>query len=362
GSGGLARAQDVTQQVDVHGFYYKETSTRVVQPRMEVLAQIPRTSTLVGAEYSLDAISSASIAAGNRVSDNILTEYRNQVGARVVQSLNRLRLPVPARVGANYLRSRESDYDSDTVGGQASVDLFERNTTWTLAYSHSFDTVYDRPRRTRRDSLDTDFLSLSVAQLLSPTSVGVVGFEYAYLNGFQQNPYRTVATAGNLNEVVPLIRNRYTAFGRVAKLLPASGTTVQAIYRFYHDDWGLNANTLEGRLYQDVTPNLDVRLAYRYYTQGHAYFAKARYDTRVDQAYTSDPKLFAFDSHYIEGQARLHLSGLHGLHFWGWFENGFVEATFGVLYSGSTFGNCGPLDPTHECADKFLALGLTLPL
>src|SRR5262249_50388421 len=118
-SGGLARAQDVTQQVDVHGFYYKETSTRVVQPRMEVLAQIPRTSSLVGAEYSLDAISSASIAAGNRVSDNILTEYRNQVGARVVQSLNRLRLPVPARVGANYLRSRESDYDSDTVGGQA---------------------------------------------------------------------------------------------------------------------------------------------------------------------------------------------------------------------------------------------------
>src|SRR5262249_17981963 len=151
-----------------------------------------------------------------------------------------------------------------------------------------------------------------------PTTVGWLGLEYVYSNGYQQNPYRAVNVGGAAQpEQLPLIRNRYTAVGRLAQLLPASGTTFQAIYRFYHEDWDITAHTIEGRVYQDLAKYLDLRVAYRYYTQGNAFFAKLApttggpaYMAGVDKVYTSDPKMFSLDSHYVEFQLRAQLEGL----------------------------------------------------
>ena len=39
----------------------------------------------------------------------------------------------------------------------------------------------------------------------------------------------------------PLIRNRYTYYGRIAQLFPMSMTTLQLQYRYYTDDWQLDA-------------------------------------------------------------------------------------------------------------------------
>jgi hypothetical protein len=384
---GSARGQE-RQEVDVHGFYYKETSTRVVQPRVQVTAAIPQTGTTVAADYVLDAITSASIAEhGDRMADKALTEYRNEVGAHVVQAIGNW------RVGASYLRSRESDYDSDTIGGSLSVDLFERNTTWTLAYAHTFDQVYNRPRsliehrsvpacnsdqpQTERDCpLDTDYLSLSVSQLLSPTAVATAGFEVAALDGFQSNPYRAVNVGGGaVAEKLPSTRQRYTLFGRLAQLFPSTGTTLQGIYRYYRDSWDLDANTFEARVYQDLTDHVDARLAYRFHTQGHASFAKLpsgntpAYDPDVDQFYTSDPKLFAFDSHYIEVQLRFALEPLADVPVLGWLRSGTIDLTLGFMFVGfdpnrrqPTFASCAPPDGRDSCADKVVALGMTLPL
>src|SRR5437016_592371 len=139
-AGARASAQE-SQRIDIHGFYYKETSTRVLQPRVELTAEIPQShGTTVRAFYLLDAITSASIAAG-AARDNTLTEFRNEVGLAVTQPVG------PVALSGYYLRSRESDYDSDTVGGSLAFDLFEKNTTWTLGYAHTFDTVLNRVRR-----------------------------------------------------------------------------------------------------------------------------------------------------------------------------------------------------------------------
>jgi hypothetical protein len=383
-----ARAQE-TEQVDAHGFYYKETSTRVVTPQMGVAANIPQTGTTIGASYLLDAITSASVAQGVS-SDKALTEYRNQVGASVTQAVGPGRL---GRVGALYLRSRESDYDSDTVGAMAGVDLFEKNTTWTVGYSHTFDTAYDRRAMRMHPvlifpgpNLGTDFVSVNVSQLLSPTTVGMLGFEYAYLNGFQSNPYRSVTLGAAMPEKDPAIRNRYTYYGRIAQLLPRSMTTLQLSYRYYTDDWQLDAHTIEGRVYQDITRNLEGRVAYRYYTQGHAYFAKlptapggqaytacpqeVAHPVGCDSVYTNDPKLFSFDSNYLEFQLRYVIAGTRGTPVLEWFEGDAVDLTVGIMYTGigdyqknqPTFGNCGPTDNSHSCAERVIGLGVTLPL
>ena len=378
-----------TERVDAHGFYYKETSTRVVTPHMDIAANIPQTGTTISANYLLDAITSASVAQGVS-SDKALTEYRNQVGASITQAVGPGRM---GRVGASYLRSRESDYDSDTVGVTGAVDLFEKNTIWALSYAHSFDTAYDR-RAMRMHPvaifpgphLDTDFVGVSVSQLLSPTTVGMLGVEYAYQNGFQSNPYRSVTLGAAVPEKEPLLRNRQTYYGRIAQLFPYSLTTLQLMYRYYTDDWDLTANTVEFRIYQDLARNLDGRLAYRYHDQGSAYFAKLPttpgtqaytacanddpHPTGCDRVYTSDPKLYAFSSHYIEFQLRYQLQNVRQTPVLGWFEGGSVDLTFGIMYTGigdytrnqPTFGNCGPTDPTHSCAEKIVGLGVNLPL
>jgi hypothetical protein len=350
---GRALAQDAL--VDAHGWYYKETSTRVVQPRIDVAAVVPKYGTVVDASYALDAITSASLSAGVG-RDTALTEYRNEAGFSVTQPAG------PTRASLYYSRSRESDYDSDTVGTQLSLDLFERNTTWSVGYAHSFDKVYNRPQEMFRGDANTDFASLSVAQILSPTTVGVLGFEYARPYGMLANVYRNVNVASNpMLEQLPSSRNRYTLSGRIAQLFPSTATTVALIARFYTDDWDLTAGTVEARVYQDLGPYFDARVAYRYHNQGHAFFALPSYPMGA-QLYTSDPKLFAFDSHYFELQGRFHMIGFHGIPVLDWFEAGTLDLTVGTLYMGSTFGNCGPTDPTHECADHVVSLGMTLPL
>ena len=171
----------------------------------------------------------------------------------------------------------------------------------------------------------------------------------------------------------------------VAQLFPYSMTTLQVQYRYYKDDWELDAHTIEGRIYQDLAKNLDGRIAYRYHDQGHAFFAKlptaaggqaytacptdAPHPVRCDRVYTSDPKLFAFSSHYLEFQLRYQLDGVRKTPVLGWFEGGAVDLTLGIMYTGfdytrnqPTFGNCGPTDPMHQCAEKIVGLGLTLPL
>jgi Protein of unknown function (DUF3570) len=385
---GTAMAQE-TERVDAHGFYYKETSTRVVTPHMQVIADIPQSGTTLSASYLLDAITSASIAQGVS-NDKALTEYRNEVSASVTQAFGPGRM---YRAAGTYLRSRESDYDSDTIGANFAVDLFEKNTTWTLGYAHSFDTAYDRRAMRMHPveifpgpNLDTDFLSINVSQLLSPTTVVLGGFEYAYLNGFQSNPYRAVTIGAAMPEREPSIRNRYTYYGRIAQLFPQSMTTLQLQYRYYTDDWQLDAHSIEGRIYQDIGRNLDGRITYRYHTQGHAYFAKlpgapggqaytacpqdTTHPVGCDVVYTSDPKLFAFDSHYLEFQLRYTMAGMRKVPVLQWFEGGWVDLTFGIMYTGigdyqkgqPTFGNCGPTDNTHSCAERVIGLGVTLPL
>ena len=73
-----ARADDY---VSVRGAYYREASTRVIQPMVEVIRESP-SGLDVGAHFLVDAITSASIAAGTSV-DNVFTEVRDEVGLRV---------------------------------------------------------------------------------------------------------------------------------------------------------------------------------------------------------------------------------------------------------------------------------------
>ena len=81
---------------------------------------------------------------------------------------------------------------------------------------------------------------------------------------------------------------------------------LRSFYRYYHDDWGLTAHTLELETPVKVTPFFSITPFYRYYKQTAVdYFAPYKSHTSADQYYTSNYDLSAFNSNFYGAGIRL---------------------------------------------------------
>src|SRR6185503_18172288 len=118
--------------------YYREASTRVIQPMVE-LSRDSETGLDVGAHFLVDAITSASIAAGT-ATDAVFTETRNEAGLNIGKRWSRFAL----RGGYKY--SAESDYWSHAVGLSGIARLWGDTATVRLSLGRSFDSMTARGR------------------------------------------------------------------------------------------------------------------------------------------------------------------------------------------------------------------------
>ena len=352
--------------MEVRGVYYKETSNRVVQPRVDLQATDPGSQITVTGYYLLDAITSASIAQGN-VTDAVRTEYRNEAGLSVGRPVH------GGQLSAGLRHSRESDYQS--VGGNLgySHDFAEKNFTLSGSFAHNFDWVGNRFAGTA-GTLSSSTTSLYATQLLSPTAVLQLGYELQYQQGLQSNQYRFVDVSGGpMPERHPVQRDRHTFAGRIAQLYPSTGTGLQLLYRYYVDGWDVRSHTIEPRIYQDLGDSVQLRLGFRYYTQTRAYFFRdlmagernplcdfaADPDRRC--AYTGDDKLRPQSSTAIDLSARFSLQGWQRVPGLGWFSAGAIDVSYTSFRQDNTWGRCGP--GTKEiCEDRVIQVGYAMPL
>jgi len=334
-----ARADDY---VSVHGVYFREASTRVVQPVVEISKDLPGGFD-VRAHYLLDAITSASVAAGVP-SDTIFTEVRNEVGLGVGKNFDR------TRVALSYRYSAESDYWSHGVGLLLSQRLWGDTATVSLFGGPSFDKVAARTRTIDcpRDAGSTDpgcalriyKGGISYSQVITPTLHAQVSYDLSYWDGYQASPYRS--TSSNGYETVPFTRTRQSITPRVAYYLPRSSTGFQLHYRFYHDDWSINAHMLEGRIYQMVSRNLEVRLSYRHYFQTPAYFWCDMVNTSSCASspyHPADPKLGPVTTEIPEVKLMWDATDLRGVPFLGWFARGTFDLSYARYIQSTSFGN-----------------------
>lgn len=327
-------------EVVLRGNYWRDRNTRVLAPEADLRKTLP-TGTTVEAGYLLDAITSASAAAGV-MADQPFTELRHELGLRATQQIG------PVAVGAQYRYSTESDYWAHTGGVSVALDLLQKNLTLAASY------VYTQAEVARRASalgyvwangtaaesrLRTHYGILSASQVLAPWALLSGAYELAVLDGFQANAYRTVRVSGTpVREVVPSLRLRH-ALSAELRLTPVfhhgvvGYFTTALKYRFYIDDWGVIANAPEARAYLALGPT-ELRLTLRYYHQTAADFYRstptavtASGETRtIDLAdypsggvpfahcpppahtcYTGDSKLSSFWSVYLEGRVQLAL-------------------------------------------------------
>jgi len=339
--------------VTVRGAYFREASTRVIQPVVEIQKDLPN-GFEIGAAYLLDAITSASVAAGT-ANDAIFTELRNAVALGVGKTWNRLH----SSIGYSY--STESDYWSHNIYGSTAYRFWGDSATVGASAGISFDGAWPRNRTPNCPGALTDmvcklrqyFGSAGYTQVWTPTFVTYVGAELEYLDGYQASLYRAVPNLGF--EVVPSTRLREIATARAAYYVPSSSTGFQLQYRYYHDSWDIDAHMIEGRVFQSLTRDLELRASYRYYTQTPSYFwcdwmaFPGCYGANAT-LYTSDPKLQHVHTSMPEVKLTWDAYRLRGVPFFGWFSEGSFSVSYAYYIQNTTFGNA-----------HLLQMGYTLP-
>ena len=350
---GHARADEAsgtwTGQVDVRTNYYWETSTRVIAPEVGVRLESPD-GVNITANYLLDAITSASIAAG--VQEDIrFTEVRNQgsVGINREFDLGEAQL----RLGSTARVSFEPDYVATGVRLYSDLALNRRATTFSLSLGYIHDDVgsvlrggmprvddmgRDLSDRGRQGQLEGIQTGLVLNQVLTPVTTLVAGYQLVHNWGYLQNPYRRASVAGATdNETHPGQRSRHAAVLRLAHFFPETQTAIHAMARAYVDDWDLAAVTPEVRVYQMIGPSVMVRLRYRYHIQTGSYFFQQEYDGS-EPFFSADPKMSEFDSHLVGVQLRV------GLDFLGrtplsFLERSWLDLSFNYWFQTSSFGD-----------------------
>ena len=298
--------------VAVRGVYYKERSTRVMQPMLDAMFEAGARG-IVNAHFLVDAITSASASSG---ADNAkpFTENRVEGGAGYTHQLDRL------RIGGDAKYSTESDYTSLYGGARIEADLAQKNATVGLGGGVSMDKVSaasaqgpsvpmlecEAGKAATECSLDSYSVFASASQILTRDLVVGITYDGAALRGYQSNPYRTaIANDGIASERHPTTRNRSAFAGSFRYFLARSETTIIGAYRYYRDNWEIRAHTPELRLVQQVGHDIDASLGYRYHHQSKAFFYQERYattDPTVQEYLSDDVKLSKFTSHTLEGK------------------------------------------------------------
>lgn len=339
-------------QITVRGAYFREASTRVIQPVVEIAKDLPDGFD-IRAQYLLDAITSASVAAGT-ASDTIFTELRNEVGMIVGKNWDRWRATL------SYTYSAESDYWAHGIFGSGAYRFWGDTATIGFAAGLRLDGAWPRNRTPDCPTsalmickLRQYFGSAAYTQVWTPTFLTQVTAELEYLDGFQASLYRAVPNHGF--EVVPLTRRREIGSARAAYYVPDSSTGFQLQYRYYHDSWAVNAHMVEGRVFQNLTRDLEVRASYRWYNQSATYFWCP---WMVDPGcyapsallYTSDPKSGPVHTSMPEIRLNWDAYRLRGVPFFGWFSEGSFAVSYAYYIQNTSFGNA-----------HLIQMGYTLP-
>jgi uncharacterized protein DUF3570 len=368
---GLATPGEIAAEnrVTIRGNYYRERSTRVLQPMVQVTVDAPDERLTVGATYLLDAISSASIAAGTAAAtggDNVFTELRHEITGTLGSRLSEWTL------NASFRYSTETDYISRKTGFSVGRDLLERTITITLAYAFNLDRISRivsafgaklpwcggavdvNDCTTKGHGEDSNLLQvhhfgLDYAHALHKTVLALVNLGYAYQLGPQDNPYRKDLIANGLPETHPRVRNRFMITPAVRWMIPRTPVVLEPFYSFYTDDWKVSAHSPELRVHVRAHRHLRLRARYRYYTQSGAFFWRSdgSYTPATGQCTrdapencaTADVKAMPWDSHTVGGQITWELDGVarhRGLH---WLEGGHLQATYDHAFQNNRFGN-----------------------
>ncbi len=214
--------------------------------------------------------------------------------------------------------SSEPDYLSTTVGGGASLDLFEKNATLSVLYqySHDINGRTQTPFSVFSTLIDRHAVTAGLGLVLSKATFGQAALTIVYEDGDASKPYRHIPmfdpdvardikpglSVDSVNkarapqrplEQLPTQRMRFAISASVAHRFKRS--TLRISERLYRDDWGTNASTTNVLYFVDVGKAFRVWPHVRVHAQDAADFYKLAYVVKGDPDAPVLPSVFSGD-------------------------------------------------------------------
>ena len=229
-------------------------------------------------------------------------------------------------IGAGVSASSEFDYTSLGVNLSFAQKTANRSGEFSAKFQAYLDKLaYITPAelRTGGGSFDTgegnrsDYPqksrnsfsgSLSYSQIINQKLQLMFIADLVYQNGYLGLPFNRVYFQG---ATLPVIENlpdtrMKIPLGIRANYFIGDKVILRSFYRYYHDDWGLSAHTIDLETPVKITPFLSVTPFYRYYTQSAVdYFAGYKVHTAADKYFTSNYDLSKFNSNFYGAGIRM---------------------------------------------------------
>lgn len=211
----------------------------------------------------------------------------------------------------------EEELKAGNGGLGVSLDLADDNAVFTLMLDAIVD-IFDPVQFNGVDLGLTERLTLSLngtfSQLLSETTTLTLAYGLTGQIGHIHTPWNSVPLEpgdgvgrSRIGDLFPPSRLRNALSVRLAQAIPDSRTFLQAAYRFYLDDYGVIAHSVEGIVTQYVSDDVWLRGSYRYHSQGAPYFFATELprSTWLRAYRTADSDLAPLDLHEISGGLRV---------------------------------------------------------
>jgi hypothetical protein len=207
--------------------------------------------------------------------------------------------------------SFSSEFDYTSIGGGINIVKASANRnreiglklqaffdTWTVIYPFELRATMTSEGQQPRNSFNA---GLSLMQVINKNLDVMLLVEPAYQHGLLATKYQRVYFTDYSLQAENLPGKRYKLpIGLRANYFLGDKAIIRALYRYYIDDWGIKANTLDLEAPIKFTPFLSLSPFYRFYTQTAAdYFASYARHEVTNSFFTSDYDLSDFSSNFF---------------------------------------------------------------
>ena len=200
-------------------------------------------------------------------------------------------------IGANLLFSKKTKNGAGEITGKLQAYLDQLKYILPIEFRPPGSGEGDDYESKARNSFSG---SLSYSQIMNQRLQLMLTAEFVHQQGYLGLPFHRVYmnTSTVAVEKLPDTRTKIP-IGLRANYFLGDKIILRGFYRYYQDNWGLNAHTASLEVPVKITPFLSVIPFYRYYTQTAVdYFAAYRLHKLTDQYYTSNYDLSKFNSNF----------------------------------------------------------------
>ncbi len=186
--------------------------------------------------------------------------------------------------------SNESDYNSLAGSIKLDREFNNKNTVATIAFSGTHDLVKNVVASEWDTKNSLDFLA-GISQILDSKTVLTVNYTYGTSSGYLDDQYKVVQVAGSIvPDHRPHFRDKDIIDAVLSRYIDQLNGSLEFDYRYYHDTFGINANSYGLVWNQKIGSQITVSPDLRYYEQTAASFYAPQFAT-MPQFYSADYRL-----------------------------------------------------------------------